>query len=246
MRKITVLAMMTAMIPLAACSGAGIFDKGDAVPATGTGTSRTFPVADFTGVALRGSDDVDIKLADSFSVRAEGPSEVLDRLKIERDGTMLKIGRKSDPSFNWGSSKGAKIFVTLPRLVAANVAGSGDMTVAAAEGDDFEASNAGSGSITIAALKVKSAEFNIAGSGEITVKGSAGSLKMAIAGSGDINAAGVKASQADASIAGSGSISADVDGSATVSIMGSGDVDMGKNATCTTTKMGSGTVTCGK
>ncbi len=246
MRLLTLMAFVPALLPLSACSGAGFFGDSEGVAATGSGASRSFAVADFTGVSLRGSDDVAITLADKFSVRAEGPSEVLDRLKIERDGDTLKIGRKSDPSFNWGSYKGAKIFVTLPRLTSANVAGSGDMTVAAAEGDSFEASNAGSGSIAIAALKVKSADFNIAGSGEISAKGSADKVKIAIAGSGDVDVAGVKSSSADASIAGSGSVRADVNGPATVQILGSGDVDMGSNATCTTSKMGSGTVTCGK
>lgn len=246
MRNLTLIALVWAALPLSACTGMSFFDGSDGVAATGSGSSRTFAVTDFTGVSLRGSDDVEVKIASSFSVRAEGPSEVLDRLKIERDGSMLKIGRKSDPSFSWGGGKGATIYVTLPRLTRANVAGSGDMKVGSAQGDDFEASNAGSGSINIAALTVKAAEFNIAGSGEITASGSADKLSMSIAGSGDINARGVKAGSADASIAGSGSIAADVNGPATVSILGSGDVDMGKNATCTTSKVGSGDVTCGK
>jgi hypothetical protein len=246
MRLLILTALVPALLPLAACSSTGLFDDGDAVAGSGTGTTRSFAVADFTSVSLRGSDDVDVKLAERFSVRAEGPSEVLDRLKIERDGDTLKIGRKSDPSFNWGSFKGARIFVTLPRLTSANVAGSGDMTVGAAEGKAFEASNAGSGSISIAALKVESADFNIAGSGEISAMGSAGKLTIAIAGSGDIDARGVKATSADVSIAGSGSVRADVNGPATVSILGSGDVDMGSNATCTTSKLGSGDVSCGK
>lgn len=246
MRNLFLIALGPLVMSLGACSGASFAEGSDGVSPTGSGTSRTFDVADFTGVSLRGSDDVDIKIANRFSVRAEGPAEILDRLKVERDGTTLKIGRKSDPSFNWGGSKGAKIYVTLPRLARANVAGSGDMKVGSAEGDDFEASNAGSGSITIAAIKVKSAEFNIAGSGDIVVDGSADKLSMSIAGSGAINARGVKAGSADASVAGSGSISADVNGPATVSILGSGDADMGKGATCTTTKMGSGSVSCGK
>lgn len=239
------LILLTA-IPLAACSGGGIFGGSSGVSASGSGTSRTFDVADFTGVALRGSDDVDVRLGSGFSVRADGPSDVLDQLKIERDGDTLKIGRKANPSFNWGNRGGARVFVTLPRLSAASIGGSGDMAVDGAVGDAFEASTAGSGSITIANLKVKSADFSIAGSGDIKASGRADTLKMAIAGSGDIDAAGVKAAAADASIAGSGSISADVNGEATVSILGSGDADMGKGATCTTTKLGSGSVTCGK
>ncbi|OYY73154.1 head GIN domain-containing protein [Sphingomonas sp. 28-63-12] len=239
------LFILLASLPIAACSAGALGSSRD-VAGSGSGTTRNYAVRDFTGVALRGSDDVDIKLGSSFSVRAEGPSDVLDRLKIERDGSTLKIGRKSDPSFNWGNSGNARIFVTMPRLIDAGVAGSGDMTIDRAEGDALDASTAGSGNITIAALSVKAARFSIAGSGGITAKGSADKLKMAIAGSGDIDAAGVKARGADASIAGSGSVKADVNGPATVSIMGSGDADMGKGATCTTSKMGSGTVNCGK
>ncbi len=239
------LMMLIAVVPLAACSGMDFVDSGG-VAGKGTGTTRSFAVADFKNVSLRGSDDVEITTGPSFAVRAEGPSDVLDRLKIERDGDTLKIGRKNDPSFSWGSRKGARIFVTMPSIGEAAVAGSGDMTIDRVEGKTFDGSTAGSGSIAIASLSVESAELSIAGSGDIAAKGTAGRLKMSIAGSGDIDASGVKASLADASIAGSGSINADVNGKASVSIMGSGDADMGANASCETSKVGSGTVACGK
>ncbi len=237
--------MFMAVLPLAACSAGGLSDSGG-VAGTGSGTTRTFAVSDFKGVALRGSDDVQVTTGAAFAIRAEGPAEVLDRLKIERDGDMLKIGRKRDLSFNWGDQKSARIFVTMPSIVRATIAGSGDMSVDRVASGDFEGGAAGSGNLSIAALSVANAEFSIAGSGDISAKGAAETLNMSIAGSGDIDASGVKASGGDASIAGSGNIRADINGKATVSILGSGDADMGPNAVCEISKLGSGSVTCGK
>lgn len=237
--------MLLAVLPLAACSIGAAADEGG-IAGSGSGTTRSFAATDFTGVSLRGSDDVEVTTGGAFAVRAEGPAEVLDRLKIERDGDTLKIGRKRDANFNWGSYKGARIFVTMPSIAKASIAGSGDLSVNRVASGDFEGSTAGSGSLSIGAMSVANAALSIAGSGDISAKGTAETLKLSIAGSGDIDASGVKAKAADASIAGSGSISADVNGKASVSILGSGDANMGANAVCQISKMGSGTVTCGK
>lgn len=244
MKNLASKALIAALLPLAGCSA--FADDGDGAAASGTGTQRSFALADFTGVKLTGSDDVKVSVGGAFAVRAEGPSEELDRLKIERDGDTLKIGRKNNSGFNWGSHRGVTVYVTMPSIAVASVTGSGDMNVDKVSGDAFRGATVGSGGLDIAALAVKSADFAITGSGDISARGTADKLSLSIAGSGDLDASGVKAAQASASIAGSGNIRADVAGPATVSIMGSGDADMGSGATCTTTKMGSGEVHCGK
>ncbi len=237
--------LILAALPLAACS----VDIGDndkpGLPGTGTGGTRTYQVADFTKVALRGADDVDVRVGSAFSVWAEGDAEVLEYLKIEKDGDTLKIGRRNRSGFNWGD-RGVKVFVTMPRIVEGETAGSGDLTIDRVEGTKFDGDLAGSGTIAIAALAVDEVEFDLAGSGGVKAAGTAKSVKVGIAGSGDIDAAGLKAGAADISIAGSGSVKLDVNGNAKVTIMGSGDVDLGANATCNVTKMGSGDVRCGK
>lgn len=230
-------------LPLIACS----VDMGDDKPGvagSGTGNTRTYQVADFTKVALRGADDVDVRVGSAFSVRAEGDAEVLEYLKIEKDGDTLKIGRRNRSGFDWGG-RSAKIFVTMPRIVEGEIAGSGDMTIDRAEGTKFDGDSAGSGTIAIGTLAVDEAAFDVAGSGGVRAGGTAKSVKIGIAGSGDIDAAGLKAGAADISIAGSGSVKLDVVGNAKVSIMGSGDVDLGAKARCSVTKMGSGDVRCG-
>ena len=239
--------MILAALPLAACGSVAMgSDSGDKATASGTGTTRSFAVSGFTGVELAGSDDVDVRVGPAFSIRAEGPSEELDRLDIRKDGSTLSIGRTRDGSFNWGGrkSQGVKVYVTMPSIAAASLAGSGDLRVDKVAGGDFSGALAGSGDLSVDNIAATSARLEIAGSGGIAAKGSVQKLSMSIAGSGDIDAGGLTATGADVSIAGSGNASATVNGPASVSIMGSGDVSLGAGAKCTTSKMGSGEVRC--
>jgi hypothetical protein len=233
--------MIAAMAPLAACGA----NASESAP-TAAG-SRSYALSDFTGVELKGSDDVIVTVGPAFAVRAEGPAAELDRLKIERDGSMLNIGREGGGSFNWGGDRdeGVKIYVSMPRIVRASVVGSGDMKVDRVTGGDFSAGVTGSGDLAIAALRAASTKLSVAGSGDIVANGSAETLSLSVAGSGDIDARGVKAPKGSVSIAGSGDVSAEINGPVEVSIMGSGNVQLGAGAKCTVNKMGSGDVRCG-
>ena len=232
--------ILLAALPLAACGMA----SGSGAVGTGTGSTRDFALTGFKAVTLTGSDDVDVKIGPNFAVHATGPSEVLDQLLIERDGDTLKIGRKPVIGFSWGG-KGAKISVTMPQITAAELTGSGGMTIDQVKIAEFKAATTGSGDLGIAALDVQNGDFSVTGSGSISARGKAAALALSIMGSGDIDAKGVTAGSADVSIMGSGSANTTVNGAAKVNIMGSGDADLGAGATCTTSKMGSGKVTCG-
>ena len=238
--------VMAAALPLAACGSVSMAgESGDAVAANGSGGTRSFAVADFTAVELAGADDVDVKVGGGFSVRAEGPADQLDKLEIRKDGSTLWVGRKRGGKWSLSSGKGVKVYVTMPAIQAASLAGSGNLAVDKVTGGDFKGSLAGSGDMKLAQLTATSANFSIAGSGAIGAAGRVDRLKVSIAGSGDVDAAGLKAGQANVSIAGSGDVAAEVNGPAKISLMGSGDVTLGGKPQCQTSKMGSGEVRCG-
>lgn len=206
--------------------------------------SRSFPLSGFDRIALRGSDDVEVRVGPAESVSVTGPAALLDQLEVEvRDGE-LRLGRKRGRG-PWREGT-AQFTVTLPRLTAAAVAGSGDMRVDRAEARSFAASVAGSGNLSIAELAADALDLSVAGSGDLTVGGRARALDVSIAGSGDVDATRLRAGRADVSVAGSGNVRAGVDSEAVVSILGSGDVDILGNATCRVSKMGSGQVRCGR
>ncbi len=229
-----------ACLLLAACN-IGAAADGDAVAVSGTGTTRTFAARDFSSVDLRGGDTVNITAGPDYAIRAEGDSDMLDRLDIRRDGTTLRIGRQSGISVR---STPVRIHVTMPAIHQATVAGSGDLLIDRVRGD-FVGTVAGSGDMKIAVLNGGTTTFDVGGSGSIVAAGTVDRLSLSVAGSGDIDASRLRATGADVSIAGSGDVMANVTGPATVSMVGSGSATLGRGARCTVSKAGSGKVRCG-
>ncbi|TGX54700.1 DUF2807 domain-containing protein [Sphingomonas gei] len=232
--------LIAALLPLAACQS-NAERQGNATEVSGTGATRSFAASGFTKVDLRGPDDVDVKTGTNFAVTAEGDSKVLDQLDIRVVDGALRVARKDG---NWvGNDRGARVHVVMPKLGAATLGGSGDLTIDRAEGD-FHAAAAGSGNLTIADLRAGSADLSLAGSGDLTVAGSASKLSVSVAGSGDIDAKRLTAASADISIAGSGNVFGTVKGPASVSILGSGDAELGGGAKCSVNALGSGEAHC--
>lgn len=222
---------------------AGCGHEAAGVAATGSGPARRFAVADFTAVAAAGSDDVDVRTGGGFSVRAEGDPAVLDHLRIRREGDTLTIDR--EPGWHPTASGTARIFVTMPRIDRASVAGSGSIVVDAVSGGRFKADAAGSGNLTVHKVAVGALDLSVAGSGDMAMTGRTRTLDVAIAGSGAIDGRTLTASAASVNVVGSGSVRVAVEGEAKVTMMGSGSVDLGARARCSVTKMGSGSVSCG-
>ncbi len=237
-------AILMSTLALGACNANAQDAQGDG---GGKMTQRDYQLSGFDAVGLAGSPDVIVKVGGAHSVRAEGDSETLDRLDIRVEDRTLKIGMKKTSGWSMGFGRDrakTTIYVTLPAIRAAAVAGSGDIDIDRVEGDSFNASIAGSGDIAVAQMQVGEAKFSIAGSGAIKAAGSAQRGSASIAGSGDIDAARFQVRTASASIMGSGDIRIHASETADISIMGSGDVEVGGPARCTVNKRGSGEVRC--
>lgn len=227
---------------LAACSRdaeAGGVPPGDTTPG-----QRSFDLAGFTSVSLGGYQNVVVRVGPAASVRAEGPQNELALLDIDVDDGDLRIRTKRG---SWDFPRDRQpvtVHVTLPRLTAASIGGSGDMRIDRVDADSFSASIGGSGDIDIGALKARDASFSIAGSGNIRAVGATDTQTVSIAGAGDMELGGLASRVAQISILGSGDVSARATESAQVNIMGSGDVDLSGGAKCAVRKVGSGEVRC--
>ncbi|HEX8300789.1 head GIN domain-containing protein [Sphingomonas sp.] len=236
--------LMIALLPLAAGACQSKWEKeGASIPASGPGVTRTYAAAGFTGVELRGSDDVDVKMGSAFSVTAEGDPKTLDQLEIQVINGTLRIGRKDHKGQWFGHDRGAKVHVVMPKLSSASLGGSGELTVERAEGD-VSAAVSGSGNLIIGELRGGTSTLSVAGSGDLNATGTTEKLAASIAGSGDINAGGLTANSAEISVAGSGNMHGLVKGSASVSIVGSGDVELIGGAKCSVSSVGSGEARC--
>lgn len=255
MRKWTMAVLPLALgITVTACNGAN-HDGGNeqqsksktGVPASvGPITTQSYPLTGFIGVEVAGPDDITVRQGDSFSISARGRKETLDRLEIRLDGTKLVIGRKREGfSFSNHDDDDLDIAITMPRLDALRLTGSGSIIADTVDGDAVEAVVTGSGDLKIAKLTGKSAEITVSGSGDIEIGGGTiGSGEISVTGSGDIDAEALVATTLAVSVTGSGNVDAQATGKADIRILGSGDVTLGGGATCSTRQTGSGTATC--
>jgi hypothetical protein len=244
MRLATIL---TSALALAACNMGANAQEGERSGGGGQITQRTYQLSGFDAVGSAGSQDVIVTVGGAHSVRAEGDSEVLERLDIKVEDGTLKIGTRkgSDWSIGWKNDRPrTRIFVTMPAIRSAAVAGSGDMRIDNVQGEKFAASIAGSGDIEVAQMQVGEAKFSIAGSGNIKAAGTAQRSSTSVAGSGDIDTRGVQVRTASVSVAGSGDVRIHASETADISIVGSGDVEVGGSARCNVSKRGSGEVRC--
>jgi hypothetical protein len=214
----------------------------------GATVSRNYQVANFQQIEVAGPYDVEVRTGGKPGVSARGSEKLLERTVVEVTGDKLVIRPENNRSFfhfGWSNHGKAVFTVTVPQLMGATIAGSGDIHVDRVTGQKFEGTVAGSGGLNVAAMNVQNLKLSIAGSGGVKAgAGKAQSADYDIAGSGDVDAGAVQAEQLKVSIAGSGGVKAHASGTADVSIVGSGDVEVSGGAKCNVSKQGSGDVRC--
>ncbi len=234
---------------IAAFSGGLVGCSTGQAQATGPDSSRSFNVAAFDRIEVAGPFAVQVTTGGQRSVRAQGPSDVLERMVVEVDGRTLRIHpEKRRGLFGGWNSGGAggtvRVAVSVPMLNAAAIAGSGNIAVDRIDAQSFSGSVAGSGELRLPQVEVRSLRLEIAGSGDAMAAGRAAEGHYEIAGSGDIQAARVATDQARVEIAGSGNVEANARSAARVEIAGSGNVRVTGGARCSIDKVGSGNVEC--
>lgn len=249
MRNWTMVALPLALaLTVTGCSAEITSDgkDGKRTVEAGPTTTQSFDLKGFTGVKVAGPDDVTIRQGDAFSINAKGPQSEVDELEIKLDGDVLSIGRKrSGFSFSHHDGDAVQIEITMPKLGALRLTGSGSIDADTVDGDAAEAVVTGSGDLKVAKLTARSAELTISGSGDIEIGGGTiGTGDYNVTGSGSIDADALIADTLDVSITGSGDVDAQATGAADISILGSGDAKIGGGGKCTTKAMGSGTATC--
>lgn len=212
---------------------------GSGVKGEGPVKTETRNVSDFHAIETSIAGDVEVSMADHFSVEVQAQENLLPILKTEVEDGALKIYFSENVSHH----EGLKIRVSAPAFDRFSLGGSGTIrAMTPIRADNMKLEIAGSGDIYISQGEFGSAAASIAGSGGIELGGKANSLKSEIAGSGDIKARQLTANELDVSISGSGSVTCDVAQTLKASIAGSGDVYYSGQPVVETNVSGSGSV----
>ncbi|MCO1333274.1 DUF2807 domain-containing protein [Microbulbifer sp. OS29] len=233
--------------------------------------TKHFDVKGFTQVSLKGNSHLELIQGDSFTVVAAGPTSTMPYVKVEVKGRTLELSVDENTQ-NWlgfvtisrGQGQEVNFTVTMPKIDALRVTGSGEARSASIESESLDLAVTGSGTIDVDKVASENLKAYITGSGDLFLeKALAVSGEVAVTGSGDMNIGNITGESLSAEIKGSGDMvvggrvatvnirvmgSGDFSGrslradSASGSVMGSGDIVLKRPGSDSFSVVGSGDI----
>ena len=173
---------------------------GPTLHGSGVIKTETRQVAPFEVIQSKGSIDLDVRIGPQLAVTVEADDNLFGVILTQVSGDALVVDTKG----NWNSNHATVVHITLPRLTALGIEGSGDAKLKGLSGGK---------------LGVK-----IEGSGDVEGSGRVDSLHLVIEGSGDADMGKLDADEVQVRIDGSGDAVVSSEKALDVTIHGSGDV----------------------
>jgi hypothetical protein len=209
------------LISLSSCFAQWPWQK---VEGNGNLKKENRPASGYTAISSSGSWDVMVAYGESNSIQVEADENLLEYISTKVENGKLSI--KTTKNVNLRSKNRITIYVSLTRLTAVSLSGSGDII---GEGKftndgntDFSVS--GSGSIKMTVNKLDKVDVGVSGSGNVRLSGSANSVEARISGSGNADCSNLICDDAYAHISGSGNIKLNANRAIDANISGSGNV----------------------
>jgi Putative auto-transporter adhesin, head GIN domain len=175
---------------------------GCGVRGSGVMATQTRDVSGFSEISLSGSGEVLVEQTGRESLTIEAEDNLLPLLETYVDGDTLVLRTRPDTSIS--PTRTIRYRITVARLDAARISGSGSLRAAGLDSDRFTTSISGSGSMTLAG-KAKAIDLSISGSGSYDAAdlvSQTGRVSISGSGSGVVNTS----EELEVAISGSGSI----------------------------------------
>lgn len=207
-------------------------------------------IASFDNVVIDGDMQVSIETGKSPSARATGDRHLLDLLKMDREGSTLRIRMAADTSKDRSQTVGEplRIFITNRQVQDILLRGNARLDVNAIRQNGASKLNLlGSGEIKIGALNVDKFDANITGNGRLIVgSGMVRQSTVIIDGGANFDAHGLTSRLLDLTHRGNANSDTAVQESAEIDNSGSGSIRIGGAGMCFIKKPGQAIITCTK
>lgn len=171
--------------------------------------SRSYDVTDFDRVAVSGQWEVTIERGDTWRVAVEAPMELLEYLRVERDGDELDLGLEGGRWFGggWGRNSNAlEATITMPALEGLETSGASTLSFSGFDGrelsivssgaselrastsryDDLRLVMSGAGSAMLDELTATNADVTVSGAADVRLRMAGGRLTGRLSGASDL------------------------------------------------------------
>jgi hypothetical protein len=181
MNRLSMLASAAALAALAAMGGCVAISSGT--------TTKTYDIAGFDSVSARAGVNVVLRQG-PFDIRAEGPEHKLDKLVIERQGSVLVISR--EPDANWfGWSDADLVTVVAPGFASIEASGGADVDIEPLRQTALNLRASGGADVNAGGLTLESLTITASGGADVNAPRVAlGTLMASASGGADIDLAG--------------------------------------------------------
>lgn len=214
------IAVALALVAGVVASGCGVHVETD-----GPHTVQTRPIGGFDSVELHGSTDVAVRRGSSRTLTVEGGRHRVDDVITRvRGSTLVVQQRNSSGTIELGGDD-VTVTVWTPKLDAARIDGSADLSLPRLDGGSLRLLTNGSGDID-AGGRLDRLDADVDGSGDLGLGDVvAQSAAISVSGSGDADIHAVRS--LDATVHGSGDVSYTGHPQLTCEVSGSGSVSPG-------------------
>jgi hypothetical protein len=171
---------------------------------SGEKTTKTYDLLDFDGVDVTGPWRVTIARGDAWQVSVEVPAEVVDEVRVDRDGGELELeGPWWVGNFAGREGPALEATITMPALESVHISGTAILSFSGFNGRAFSLALSGAGQLSGTASRFDRLDLDMSGAAaidlsdvpvtdaEVDISG-AGSVKLQMAGgrlSGDLSGA---------------------------------------------------------
>ena len=173
---------------------------------SGERTMKTYDITDFDGVDVDGQWQVTIERGDAWRVSVEMPVEVVDQVRVRRDGDVLTLGQEGPWLGGFDDDRSLEATITMPVLATLNhsgmsrvsfsgfdgsglsidASGAGEIRGAGSRFDSLLLDMSGFGNIELGDVAVTNADVDLSGFGNVTLRLAGGRLRGDMSGFGNL------------------------------------------------------------
>jgi hypothetical protein len=185
---------------------------------SGERTTRTYDYADFAAVSVSGQWRITIERGEAWGVSIEVPVEVLDEVRVERNGDALALEHEGTwwfGGFGRDDDRALEATITMPALESIVLSGASTLSFSGFEGDrlsltssgaaEVRAANgrfdtlvlvmSGAGNVDLDGLPVTNADISVSGAGNLKLNMAGGRLTGNMSGAGNLDYRGTVSEQ---------------------------------------------------
>jgi serine/threonine-protein kinase len=191
---------------------------------TGSGqlVTKELNLADFTGVDISSAFTVEITQGAAFKVSITTDDNVMEHIKVTKEGSALKIGMTPNQAYRNVTLKAA---ITMPTLQAVNLAGATNATVQGFKSTEpFKANLVGASTLK-GRIDADSVEIDAVGGSKATLEGSAKSGQLKAVGASQLNLADFTLDSASVSLTGASKATVNAKAKLDYSLVGASHLD---------------------